>query len=94
MRTIVSISIISVLMGIVYPSLGFGDTIDEEILALFKSGIITIPEGKDTCSLEEISAPSEVLSVLQAINALLFYKGFPDFKSEDTLRISTDGWPA
>lgn len=91
MKTIINIAIVWMAMTLIYAPIAFGDTIDEEVLILFKAGIITMPEGKISAPLNEITAPSEVLSVLEDIAVQEISKGFPDFKSEDTLRINPDG---
>lgn len=90
MKSIITIAIILVAINITYVRFCYSDTIDEELLVLFKPGVITMPEDRISASLNEITAPPEVLLLLYEIGVQEVSKGFPEFKSEDTLRISPD----
>jgi len=86
--------ILWILLGIICVSIVLGDTIEQEILVLFRHGTITMPAGKTRAYLNEIITLPEVLSVLNEIQVEEIYKAFPDFKSEDTLKIGPEGWVA
>jgi len=68
-----------ILLAIIGVSILLSDTIEQEILVLFKQETITMPPGKTRVSLNEIITFPEVLSVLNEIGVEEIYKGFPIF---------------
>lgn len=94
MRRIIDLIIISSIVCIIVPETLFGDSIDEEVLVLFKTEIIKIPNERTVALLKEIKTKPHVMSVLQNIKVIGVSKGFPDFVAEDTMRTNADGWSA
>lgn len=84
MRRIIDLIIISSIVCIIVPETLFGDSIDEEVLVLFKTEIIKIPNERTVALLKEIKTKPHVMSVLQNIKVIGVSKGFPDFVAEDT----------
>ena len=72
----------------------FWASVDQEVIVLFKSGVIQMPSGKDTASLNEIAAPQNIIACLQEIKSENIIKAIPNFDRADTLRITEDGWEA
>lgn len=72
----------------------FWASVDQEVIVLFKSGVIQMPSGKDTASLNEIAAPQNIIACLQEIESENIIKAIHNFNRADTLRITEDGWQA
>ncbi|MBE0433634.1 S8 family serine peptidase [candidate division WOR-3 bacterium] len=66
-------------------------SVEQEVLILFKSETIQMPNGKDTASLQEVIAPQEVISCFEEIQIQEISRVVPDFNRADTMKITEDG---
>ncbi len=67
------------------------ENIDNQIVVMFKSGIVSLPDGRDRANLDEATLPTPLRTLLKAFDAQEIAKGIPEFQRSDTLRVLPDG---
>lgn len=79
---------------VLLPLAVLADSVDNEILVLFKSNAINLPQSKYAVPLDDITGAAKILDCLYDICTIEVRRAMPSFNPTDTIRVTEDGQTA